>query len=194
MPPIMTRARCTGRVEQLLTARDRRAGLETAPLPQLPLTLDGIPGDCHAGRTRKSDSRTLQLYPRGTEIANVRQLSLLSQEELADVAAALAIPALPASWLGANMLVSGIADLTRLPPSTRLQFPSGAVLAVDMENYPCCQVAAVIARTYPVAAVQFVTAAMHKRGVTAWVERAGPVCVGDAIAVWLPPDHGYPHR
>lgn len=194
MPPILTKARFVGRVDELLANTDRDTGLEKEQVPSVTLTFDGLAGDCHGGRTRKSDSRTLQLYARNTEIANVRQLTLLSREELAEVAQALAIPSLPAAWLGGNLLTSGIPDLTLLPPSTRLQFPSGAVLVVDMENFPCRQVAEVIAKTHPDAAGHFVKAAMHKRGLTAWVEREGDVAVGDAIAVWFPPQHDYTHR
>ena len=178
MPPIMTKARFTGRIDQLLTAANRAAGLEKAPVKTLDLTFDGIPGDFHSGRSRPSDVRTIQLYPRDTPIANVRQLTIISAEELADVARAMAIPALPPGWLGGNMMVSGIPDFTRIPPSTRLQFPSGAVLVIDMENFPCRQVSEVIAKTHPDEAMKFVAAARHKRGVTAWVEREGPVAVG----------------
>ena len=128
------------------------------------------------------------------DIANVRQLTILSQEELSEVATAMGVSALPASWLGANMVLAGVPDLTQLPPSTRLQFPSGACLVVDMENFPCRQIAEVIAKTHPEAADKFVAAANHKRGVTAWVEREGDIAVGDAVTVWFPPQHDYRHR
>ena len=68
----------------------------------------------------------------------------------------------------------GIPDLTLLPPSTRLQFPSGATLVVDLENAPCryrrrChrQASSRMPRQ------RWIAAATHKRGVTAWVEREG---------------------
>lgn len=194
MPPIMTKARFTGRIAELLTAEDRDAGLEKHGVDRLQLSFDGIPGDFHGGRNRKSDIRTIQLYKRDTDIANVRQLTVLSQEELADVAARLSIPSLPAGWLGANMVLAGVPDLTQLPPSTRLQFPSNACLVVDMENFPCRQVSEVIAKSYPEAGRAFIAAANHKRGVTAWVEREGDVAVGDAVTVWFPPHHDYQHR
>jgi hypothetical protein len=40
--------------------------------------------------TRKSDSRTLQLYKRNTDIRNVRQVTVLSAEELEETARLLA--------------------------------------------------------------------------------------------------------
>ena len=76
------------------------------------LNFAGIVGDCHSGLTRKSDSRTLRLYRRDTDIRNVRQLSLLSVEELAEVAAAMDIPEVKPEWVGANLVTSGIPDLT----------------------------------------------------------------------------------
>ena len=32
---------------------------------------------------------------------------------------------------------------------------------------------------------------MHRRGVTAWVERPGVIAAGDAITLWLPPQRIY---
>jgi hypothetical protein len=193
MPPLLTRARFAGKVEMLLRGADRAAGLEKVPVDALDCRLAGVVGDCHAGLTRKSDSRTLQLYPRDTDIRNVRQLTLLSVEELAEVAAALEIDRVAPEWLGANLVTSGIPDLTLVPPSTRLQFPSGCTLVADMENAPCRQVAEVIARTHPDKAMGFIKAATHKRGLTAWVEREGLIRTGDAITLWFPPQRHYAH-
>jgi MOSC domain len=181
-----------GRVENLLARASRDEGFVKAQTDQLTLTFAG-PDDCHAGLTRKSDSRTLPLYKRNIDIRNVRQLTLLSVEELAEVASRLAIPEVKPEWLGANMLVSGIPDFTLLPPSTRLQFPSGATIVVDMENYPCSQIAKVVEQHHPGTQFKVVQASMHKRGVTAWVEREGVVKTGDAIKIVTPPNRLYPH-
>ena len=181
-----------GKVENLLARASRDEGFVKAKTDQLTLTFAG-PDDCHAGLTRKSDSRTLPLYKRNIDIRNVRQLTLLSVEELAEVAAWLNIPEVRPEWLGANMLVSGIPDFTLLPPSTRLQFPSGATIVVDMENYPCSQIAKVVEQHHPGTQFKVVQAAMHKRGVTAWVEREGVVKAGDTIKIVTPPNRLYPH-
>jgi MOSC domain len=181
-----------GKVESLLARASRQEGFVKTRTDQLQLSFAG-PDDCHAGLTRKSDSRTLPLYKREIDIRNVRQLTLLSAEELADIAARLAIPEVKPEWLGANMLVSGIPDFTLLPPSTRLQFPSGATLVVDMENEPCSQIAKVVDQYHPGTRFRVVEAAMHKRGVTAWVEREGVVNTGDAIRIVTPPNRLYPH-
>jgi hypothetical protein len=175
----------------LLKSGDRATGLEKSRVDRLALGFDGIAGDCHAGLTRKSDSRTLRQYPRNTDIRNVRQVTILSEEELKEIAAAMAIPEMKSEWAGANMVTRGIPDLTLLPPSSRLQFPSGATLVVDMENAPCRQVADVVVRHHPHVVAGFVKAAEHKRGVTAWVEREGDVHTGDAITIWIPPQRIY---
>ena len=39
----------------------------------------------------------------------------------------------------------------------------------------------------------FVKAAMHKRGVVAWVEAEGLIRTGDQITVWIPPQRIYAH-
>jgi len=188
---LFTKADIGGRVKQLLLGRDRSEGIEKENVPRLELDFEGVGGDFHRGPTRRSGSDLLGLYPRGAEIRNVRQVTLVSEEELAEIAALMRIPALRAEWLGPNIVTSGIPDLTLLPPSTRLSFPSGASLVVDLENEPCRQVADVIRMHHPEAGFGFVKAARHKRGVIAWIEHPGTVVAGDAIAVWLPPQRVY---
>lgn len=182
-----------GEVTAILSRESRAAGFEKTQTGQMRLTFAGPEGDCHSGLTRKSDSRTLPLYTRDIDIRNVRQVTLLAEEELAEIAERLKVPAIDPSWLGANMVVRSIPDFTLLPPSTRLQFPSGATLVVDMENYPCSQIAKVVERHHPGTQFNVVKAAMHKRGVTAWVEREGYVNTGDKIKIVTPPNRLYPH-
>jgi hypothetical protein len=191
--PIFSKAPFAGKVAALYLGHDRETGLEKPGVTRLELTYEGIAGDFHAGLTRKSDSRTLQLYKRGLDIRNTRQLSLVSDTELAEIAECMGLPAVDAKWVGANALVTGIPDLTLLPPSTRLQFPSGATIVVDLENVPCRQVAEVIERHHPKPKLGFVAAAKNKRGVTAWVEREGAIELGDDIAVLTPPNRLYAH-
>jgi hypothetical protein len=190
---IVVKSKIIGRVEQLLSAANRDDGFEKQLRKSLKLLLSGPEGDCHTGETRLSDSRTLQTHKRNTVIRNVRQITLISAEEMADVANTMQLPEMNASWLGANMVTSGIPDLTLLPPSSRLQFPSGATLVIDMENLPCRQVASVIEKSHPEKGALFVKAATHKRGLTAWVEREGDIHVHDEIKVFIPPQRIYGH-
>lgn len=194
MPELLTGLKAEGAVEQLLVGAERRRGLEKHAVGEVILRFSGIEGDCHAGLTRQSDSRMVKQHRRGTEVRNSRQLSLVSQEELAEIAIRMAVPAIKPQWLGANLVVSGIADLTLLPPASRLQFPSGATIVIDAENHPCRYPAEIIARHHPDAKLPFVKAAMHKRGLVAWVEAEGIVRPADKIRVWIPPQRIYAHR
>lgn len=190
---LMSRAKFKGTVEGLFSRLSREGGFEKPERQSLNLLFSGPEGDCHAGLTRASDVRTLPIHARNIEIRNVRQMTIISVEEMTEVARAMDLDAIDPSWLGANLLTQGIPDLTLLPPSTRLQFPSGATLVVDMENLPCTQVSKVITKLHPAEGPEFVKAAKNKRGVTAWVEREGAVQRGDAITVWLPMQRLYSH-
>jgi hypothetical protein len=189
---LFKKAKITAEVKQLLIGRDRARGIEKENADRLELRFEGIAGDFHAGLTSRSGSDLLRLYPRGSEIRNVRHATLVSEEELAEIARRMEIPAIRAEWLGANIVTAGIPDLTLLPPSTRIQFPCGAMLVVDLENEPCRQVADVIGKHHPEKGFGFIKAAEHRRGIAAWVERPGQVSVGDAITIWLPPQRIYP--
>jgi hypothetical protein len=169
-----------GEVVSLLSRGSRATGFEKSVAGQINLTFAGPEGDCHSGLTRKSDSRTLPLYKRDIDIRNVRQITILAEEELADIAQRLNIPKIDPAWFGANMVVKNIPDFTLL-------------LVVDMENYPCSQIAKVVERHHPGTQFNVVKAAMHKRGLTAWVEREGDINTGDKIKIVTPPNRLYPH-
>jgi MOSC domain-containing protein YiiM len=193
LPDLLTKLSFEGTIEMLLASPARETGLEKRSVDQARFLFSGMEGDCHGGLTRKSDSRMLKQYRRGTEVRNSRQVSLLSTEELADIAERMAIPAVKPEWVGANIVTRGIPDLTLLPPSTRLQFPSGAMLVVDAENHPCRYPAAIIEAHHPEARKGFVSAAMHKRGLVGWIEAEGQISVGDRVTIWIPPRRLYAH-
>jgi MOSC domain-containing protein YiiM len=193
LPELLTKLSFEGSVETLLASPDRDTGLEKQTVAEAQFLFTGMVGDCHGGLTRKSDSRMLKQYKRGTEVRNSRQVSILSTEELTEVAERMGIPAVQPEWVGANMVIRGIPDLTLLPPSTRLKFPSGAMIVVDVENHPCRYPADIIAKHHPEARKGFVAAAMHKRGVVGWVEAEGVIRTGDRITIWVPPQRIYAH-
>ncbi len=190
---VLKKSKLIGRVALLLSNPDRKAGLEKQSVPHLDMVFDGIVGDCHSGRIYKSDSRLLQQYPRGIPIANTRQVSIVSEEELADVGREMETGPLKPEWLGPNLVTTGIPDLTLLPPSTRMMFSSGATLIVDGENAPCRQVADVIEIHHPGKGWQFPKLARNKRGLVAWVEKEGGIAVGDEIVLHIPPQRIYSH-
>ncbi len=184
--PALVPTEITGEVVWIGHVPDRDASLAATSQTAADLTFAGIPGEAHGGELRPSCSRVISQYPRGTEIRNVRQLTVLSAEELALIAAECGLDQLDPTDVGASMVVKGIPDFTHLPPSSRLQFPDGSAIVVDMENRPCHLPAKVIAEDNPDAGRKFKAAAKDKRGVTAWVEREGKVKVGDAVRLHVP--------
>ena len=193
MSDLLTKLPFQGHVKTLLANPDRETGLEKQAVAELQLLFSGIDGDCHGGLTRLSDSRMLKQFKRGTGVKNARQVSILSVDELVDIATAMGIPSVKPEWVGANMVTTGIPDLTLLPPSTRLQFPSGAMIVIDMENLPCRYPAEIIKKLHPEQVTGFVKAATHKRGVVGWIEAEGVVRNGDAISIWIPQQRIYAH-
>ncbi len=153
------------------------------------LALDGIVGDRHRGLERACwESGDKQAA--GTLRRNERQWSAVSLEELAEISAAMGLSEpLRADTLGANLCLSGVPGLSRLPRGTLLEFSSGAVLMIEEYNPPCSDMGAEIAASYtgasgePIAPTEFSTAAKFLRGVVGIVEVAGTIAVGDLVTV-----------
>lgn len=183
-----------GVVVEALVAR-AGAAVVSEPSTCIEVGLEGIAGDRHATLTRRADVRVPH-HPRGAVIRNTRQVSILSLEELARIATTLELPELPGAWLGANLVLTGIPDLTLLPSGTRLFFPDRTVLTVDDENLPCIHPGKILQAKYPERPrleTAFPKAAMHLRGVVGWVERVGTIRPGDNVGVALPPQGRYRH-
>ena len=172
---------------------DRAAGLPSAPRETLRLTFAGPEGEAHGGLTRPSCSRVLGQYPRGTTIRNTRQVSVLSEEEIAQISAAMGLPALDPALMGATLVLRGMPDLTLLPPASRLIAEGGASLVVDMENRPCTLPARPIEAAHPGHGARFKAAARGRRGVTAWVEREGTLTLGERMVLHVPDQPAWPH-
>ncbi|MBJ6370958.1 MOSC domain-containing protein [Sedimentitalea arenosa] len=150
------------------------------------LAFGGVEGEAHAGDRRPSCSRVTNLYPKGTEITNTRQLSVLSDEEMGDIAAAMGLDALDPGLIGASMILRGIPDFSHVPPGSRLLFDSGACVTIDLENGPCVFPGREIEAEAPGHGKLFKPAANDRRGVTAWVERPGAVALGDKLRLFVP--------
>lgn len=161
-----------------------RGTFVSRPVDGIDLTLDGVPGDLHGGPTRRTGGRE-PWHPRGTVIRNDRQISILGDEELAVIAAAMGLPRLPADWIGANLTLSGRTDLSLLPAGARLMAPSGATILVTAYNAPCRQSGRAVAERsgVPDHEFGFVKAAKGRRGLVGYVERAGALAVGDLVTV-----------
>ncbi len=189
---VLTPTALTGRVAWLGLVVDRNASLRSGEVGAVTARFDGLVGESHSGPVRPACTRVAAQYPKGTPIRNVRQITVLSREEIAAIAAAMELPALAPQWLGANIVLEGLPHLTLVPPSSRLIFEGGAALTVDMENNPCQFPAREIEREHPGKGREFIAAARNRRGVAAWVEREGEIALGEVARLHVPPMRAYP--
>ena len=179
------------RTEAILVNATPNEDLSSSRIESVDITYAGFEGESHSGLVRASCVRVRGQYAQGTEIRNTRQISIVSAEELALIADSMGIDTLQPEWVGANLLLSGIPDFSKIPPSTRMIFASGASLVVDLENSPCKYPGEIIERHHPGKGNLFAKAAYGRRGVTAWVEREGYITTGEAIKLHIPPQHIY---
>ncbi len=182
-----------GTITWLGRVSNRKAKLESDPLTEIMAHFSGPEGEAHGGLTRPSCSRVLGQYPRNTDIRNTRQFAIVSAEELAAIAAQMGLENLDPALVGASMVITGIPDFSHLPPSSRLQAEGGATLVVDMENRPCTLPARPIENRHAGFGAKFKSAAKHRRGFTAWVEREGLLRVGAAVRLHIPDQRGWLH-
>jgi MOSC domain-containing protein YiiM len=184
----------SGRITWLgVVASEDRKALVAEARDALDLTFAGIAGSVHGGVARLSCSRVTAQHPKGTPIRNERQLSILSVEEMGQIAARMGLDTLDPARLGASIVIEGIDDLSHLPPSSRLQAPSGATLVVDMQNRPCILPARSIDTVHPGYGRAFKPAAEGRRGVTAWVQREGRIALGDRLTLHVPDQRVWAH-
>lgn len=189
--PILSPTDIYGTITYLGIVPDRANSLRAAACDRLNLDYDGVAGDAHSGLTRPSCSRVTSQYAKGTQIRNTRQISILSAEDLAAIAAELGLPHLPPTYLGANIVLQGIPDLTQLPPASRLIAQNGTSMTIDLENGPCKFPAQEIETDHPGTGAGFIAAARGRRGVTAWVERPGTLELGQQLRLHVPPQRSY---
>lgn len=157
------------------------------PVESVHLDWGGAPGDRHHGLTMPSGGRQYPLYARGTQIHNYRQLSIIDAAELHAIAEALGIDELAPGTIADNITTGGLPDLTSLPPMTRLAFGDspgeGPVVVTGGENDPCVIAGRMVAERHGTRAEAFPKAAIHRRGLTGWVEHPGLLRVGDRVTV-----------
>ena len=186
---------------EILAARKlaaRVAGVYVAPFDHfqtratdaLVLDFEGIDGDFHAGHTRRSGGRE-PWYPRGTEMRNERQLSIVAPDELAIVAGRMGLDEIRPEWIGANLLLEGLPHLSMLPAGTLLFFKGGVTLKVDGQNHPCRIAGRSIAENagmadYDAGSLLFPKMAKRLRGLVAWVEKPGRIVAGEEISARVP--------
>lgn len=184
--PVLTPTKLTATV-RFLGINDTEGDLSTSAVSTVDVDYGGFVGDSHSGETRASCVRVVSQYPKGTEIRNTRQISALSAEEIESIRLEMDLDTLNPEWIGANLVLEGLHDFSKLPPSSRLIAPNGTSLVVDMENAPCRFPGEIIERHRPGVGNRFPKAALGKRGITLWVERTGVLKNGDVLSLHVPP-------
>ncbi len=189
-----------GRVEVVLVAANFGSILSTS-VPKIQLIRGrGVRGDNHAG-VRLADVREREFlsfgFSKGVEIANHREFSAVSVEELAEVAQAMNLlpKSIPYGCLGENLVLSGIPKLTELPTGTMLFFRKDekqirtAVLVVWSENTPCQGPGEAIQEKFPEIpelARLFPKSAIGKRGIVGSIYASGNIHAGDTVVAKVP--------
>lgn len=159
----------------------------TRRIPDVQLVFGGMKGDRHFGMTCPADSRQ-SMYPKGTEILNRRQITIVSEEECQKIADELGVEYILPEWLGANLLLNGYPELTKLPMGSRILFPNGTGLICMGENQPCIFPGEEIQKHYeakPKLAANFVRAGYKRRGIVCAVERPGEIFEGDEVRILI---------
>jgi len=169
--------------------------LSKQPCDCLDAQLDGLVGDRHGSFEREAWGAG-DKQAEGVIRRNERQWSAVSVEELTAITQAmdLAEP-LTAASLGANLCLSGIPRLSRLPKGSILKFPSGAELMVEEYNPPCLDMGKKLAAIHSTQSgkaihdTAFSQAAQYTRGLVGVVEVPGIINAGDSVevTVYQPP-------
>lgn len=187
-PEVISARKLSARVGGLYAARGKN--FITEPVDVLELGFDGIAGDFHQGVTRRSGGRE-PWYPRGTEMRNERQLSIVAADELALVAERMEIAEVRPEWIGANLVLEGVPLLSKLPSGTLLFFKGGVTIKIDGQNAPCKLAGRSVAEAagmpdLAMGALAFPKAAKRLRGLVAWVEKPGRLERGEEVSVRVP--------
>ena len=100
----------------------------------------------------------------------------------------MGISTIKPEWIGANLLIKGIPNLTKLPPLSMLTIRPDSkdkvVLMVYGDNKPCKIAHQKIVEYLGFEpTVGFVQAAYGQRGLVGWIEKAGSFAVGDKVVV-----------
>ena len=191
--PVLIKTKYVGRITWLGGVRSTEGPLWSDPVTEVYAGFGGMAGEVHYGLTAPSCVRVTGQYPKGTEVRNTRQFSVLSAEEMAEISAAMGLETLSPSLVGASMVIGGIPDFSHVPPGSRLQGASGATLVVNLNNRPCVFPGKAIERAHPGFGARFKPSAQGRRGIVAWVEREGVFRLGDEIRLHIPDQRPWSH-
>ena len=188
MPALVyeTMIKLTAYVHSVHTGSNNNLG--TIEEEVIELEFDGIVNDSHRGYTREAWAGDKQ--KKGTIRRNERQWSAVSVEEINEIESAMNLEnAIDASTLGANLCLSGIANLSALPKGSLLKFSSGVALLVEEYNPPCLEMGKKLAELHsdrfnqPIANTTFSKAAKLNRGIVGVIEAIGKIHKGDEVTI-----------
>ena len=188
-PVVIAAAKVSGRLVRVLDAQGKgRLSFRSHAVANLTLDFEGIVGNRHRGMTRGADARVPYLK-RGTEMRNTRQLSIVSVEDCAEMARRLELATFDPAWIGANLVVDGIANFSYLPRGSKLTFEGGVILTNEDQNAPCSIAgeAVMLANSgRDDIKAAFPKVAKGLRGVVATVEHPGVIFPDSSFTVRLP--------
>tara|TARA_B100000809_G_C14977880_1_gene473383 strand:+ start:270 stop:875 length:606 start_codon:yes stop_codon:yes gene_type:complete len=188
MPTLVyeTMIKLTAYVHSVHTGSNNNLG--TIEEEVIELEFDGIVNDSHRGYTREAWTGDKQ--KKGTIRRNERQWSAVSVEEINEIESAMNLEnAIDASTLGANLCLSGIANMSALPKGSLLKFSSGVALLVEEYNPPCLEMGKKLAELHsdrfnqPIANTAFSKAAKLNRGIVGVIEAIGKIHKGDEVTI-----------
>lgn len=160
---------------------------------KLVCNLDGIQGDRHKSVSKLAGAQESHIVDKYRPVANFRQVTIISKEEMEATAQILKVPTLYAEDFSANIVLCNISDFTKLSPVYYLVFSNSrkethAVIRMMGENRPCVVAGENMERRYPDEKglkSRFVKAAFGMRGQVAIVYAEGIIRTGD-IATFVP--------
>lgn len=163
----------------------------------------GIKGDNHAGSRLLDvrDSAALRFgLPKGMEVANTREWSAISQEEMKEVEKLMGVEGIHGGLIGENLLISGMPKFTKLPIGTQFFFESpqgekrSTILFSCGENKPCSTAGKSVQDQWSSPenlSTLFVKHANYRRGLVGFVFSSGFVKKGDIIVAEVPKQELY---
>jgi hypothetical protein len=188
-PTIVPPRNIDGRVVSVLsTAGTGRLGFRSTSVDRLVVDLEGIVDNRHRGWTRRADGRVPYLK-RGTIMRNERHVSIVSCEDLEEIARRLDIERVDPGWIGANLVVAGVPHFSFLPRGTHVFLGDTAILTVTDQNAPCSISGEAIAGAVLDRAdikLKFAKVAQGLRGVVCSVEHPGAIAAPTPLVARLP--------